>query len=174
MRNRYNKKSWISPKVEERESPLHGKGLYAKEPIEKGEVVIMWGGDFVNALEAKKAKRAGKAIQQIDEDLWDVFDYETRNDDSSYNHNHSCDPNTWMKDEVTIIARRDIEKDEELTIDYAMFVMDENYVMSGECKCGSALCRHTIIGKDWQKKDLRQKYKGHFSPYLEKKIKESA
>jgi SET domain-containing protein len=33
--------------------------------------------------------------------------------------NHSCDPNLWHADVVTITARRDIAAGEELTIDYA-------------------------------------------------------
>ncbi len=169
--NNYLKESWISPKVEVRDSHSHGLGLFAKEPIEKDEVVIIWGGNFTNETEARKAKKEGKAIQQIDDNLWDVFDYETRNEDPSYNHNHSCDPNTWMIDEVTITARREIDQDEELTIDYAVFVIDENYVIPGECKCGSNVCRHRITGKDWQRKDLQERYKNNFSPYLNKKIK---
>ena len=162
----YLKKSWINPKVEERNSPAHGRGLFALQPIKAGEVVIRWGGDFVDETEAEKAKQEGKAVQRIGGNLYDVFDYETRNDDPSYNHNHSCDPNTWMDDEVTIGTRRDIQQGEELTIDYATFVIDDNYVMPGECKCGTNLCRHTITGKDWQIKDLQEHYKGHFSPYL--------
>ena len=133
--------------------------------------MVIWGGDFVKGVQARRAKKDGKAIQQIDDDLWDVFDYKTRNDDPSYNHNHSCDPNTWMKDEVTIIARRKIKPREELTIDYAVFVLDINYKMPSNCKCGTNLCRHDITGKDWQRKELQKRYKNHFSPYLNRKIK---
>src|SRR3989338_9027079 len=118
---KYLKESLISTKVEERNSPSHGLGLFAKELKSEGEVVITWGGDFMNGVEAQKAKQEGKAIQQIEENLWDVFDHETRNDDLSYNHNHSCDPNTWMEDEVTISARRIIKPNEELTIDIFYF-----------------------------------------------------
>jgi len=168
--SKYLKESWLHPKVEVRSSPSHGLGLFAKESITRGEVVVIWGGDFVDTDEAYKAKKDGKAIQRLDDNLWDVFDYETRNEDPSYNHNHSCDPNTWMKDEVTITARRDIEKDEELTIDYAMFVIDEGYVMPGECTCGSGFCRHKITGQDWLQKELQERYQGHFSPFLNRKI----
>ncbi|HLC52886.1 MAG TPA: SET domain-containing protein-lysine N-methyltransferase [Candidatus Nanoarchaeia archaeon] len=171
MRNKYLKESWITPKVNEMDSLLHEKGLFAKEPINKGEVVVIWGGNFVNETEARKAKEEGRAIQQIDNDLWDVFDYETRNDDLSYNHNHSCNPNTWMRDEVTIIARRKIKPEEELTIDYVMFVLDENYKMPNACKCGTTLCRQTITGKDWQLSKLQKRYKNNFNPGLNKRIK---
>ena len=172
LTKKYSKESWLSPKVEVRSSPSHGLGLFARESITRGEVVVIWGGDFVGTGEAHKAKKEGKAIQQLDDNLWDVFDYDTRNEDASYNHNHSCDPNTWMQDEVTIVARRDIGKGEELTIDYAMFVINEEYVMPGECKCGSSTCRHKITGQDWLQKELQKRYRGHFSPFLNKKIKE--
>lgn len=167
---KYRKESWLNPKIEVRDSATHGKGMFANVPIMQSEIVAIWGGNFVNEGEALKAKKEGMAVQQIGADLFDVFDYEKRNEDPTYNHNHSCDPNTWMKDEVTIIARRNINPGEELTIDYAMFVIDDNYVMSGECKCGSILCRHTITGNDWRKKDLQESYRGHFSPYLNEKI----
>lgn len=154
-----------------RGSQFHGKGLFAKKLINIGEVVVIWGGHFVKEVQARRAEKNGKAIQQIDEDLWDVFDYKTRNDDPSYNHNHSCDPNTWMKDEVTIIARRKIKPGEELTIDYTVFVLNINYKMPGECKCGSKLCRKIITGNDWKNKSLQKKYENHFSPLINKLIK---
>ena len=141
-----------------------------KEKINKGEVVIIWGGNFVSKETAHKEKDKGKALQQIDEDVCEVFDYETRNEDASYNHNHSCDPNTCMKDEVTIIARRDIASNEELTIDYAMFMLDENYQMPTECKCGTKKCRKTITGKDWRLAEIQNRYKNEFSPAVKKRI----
>ena len=58
-----------------------------------------------------------------------------RNEDPSYNHNHSCDPNTWMQDEVTITARRNIRTNEELTIDYALFVLDDDWRMPVSQDC---------------------------------------
>ncbi len=174
MRDKYLKKSWISPKIKVRNSQVHGKGLFAKEPIKKGEIVIIWGGNFVNEDKAQKAKLNGKVIQQIDENVWDVFNYKTRNDDPSYNHNHSCNPNTWMKNEVTITARRDIKSKEELTIDYAMFILDEAYIMPDKCRCRTTLCRHTITGKDWQLPELQRRYEKHFNTLLNKKIKNNS
>ena len=54
---KYKKESWISPKVEEKNAPAHGRGLFAKEPIEAGEIVVIWGGDFMSEDEARKAKK---------------------------------------------------------------------------------------------------------------------
>ena len=58
---KYLKESWISPKAEERNSAAHGRGLFALESIKAGEVVVIWGGDFVDQDEAQKAEREGKA-----------------------------------------------------------------------------------------------------------------
>ncbi|KKS21588.1 MAG: hypothetical protein UU78_C0035G0005 [Candidatus Roizmanbacteria bacterium GW2011_GWC2_41_7] len=36
--------NWINPKIGLRDSPLGGKGMFAKEIIPEGETVIVWGG----------------------------------------------------------------------------------------------------------------------------------
>lgn len=36
--------------------------------------------------------------------------------------NHSCDPVVWMRDDVTVVARRAIASGEEITGDYAVWV----------------------------------------------------
>jgi uncharacterized protein len=84
--------------------------------------------------------------------------------------NHSCDPNVWMVDEVTLAARRDIAKDEELTADYALWEEDENTIMQWACSCRSPLCRGTVTGRDWRLRDLRERYRGHFSPFINDRI----
>ncbi|MFH0906383.1 MAG: hypothetical protein V1824_03530, partial [archaeon] len=41
---KYNLESWLSPKLFGKKSKLGGKGLFTKEDIKKGEVVVIWGG----------------------------------------------------------------------------------------------------------------------------------
>ena len=166
----YRKDDWISSKVEIRASITHSKGMFAVAPMEQGEVVAVWGGRFVNRAEADMVRLAGKAVQQIEEDVFEVFDYDKRGDDPTYYHNHSCDPNTWMRDEVTIIARRDIQRGEELTIDYAMFEANEDCIMPMECKCGAPGCRKQITGKDWRLSEIQERYRNHFSPLIGRRI----
>ena len=84
--------------------------------------------------------------------------------------NHSCDPNVWFDDEVTLVARQDIAVGEELTVDYAMFEGCEGMVSSWTCCCGSELCRGGFTGKDWRQADLQARYRGHFSPFLNERI----
>lgn len=82
--------------------------------------------------------------------------------------NHSCDPNLWMDDEVTCVTSRDIETGEELTVDYALFTAQPGWAM--DCRCGSRLCRQRVTGNDWKLAELRDRYRGHFSPFINERI----
>ena len=80
------KSSYISPKAEICSSPMEGQGLFAREPIQKGEMVVRFGGNYTDAEGAKRAKEQGKLIMQWDTDL---FSFEERGDDDTYFINHS-------------------------------------------------------------------------------------
>lgn len=162
----YPKESWTSHKIEIRESMI-GKGMFAKRPIKAGEVVVIWGGETFNTHDAKEAEKEGKLIMQWGEDLWTVED---AGDDDTYFINHSCDSNLWMEGISTLTARRDIQKDEELTADYALWEADESDIKPWKCKCGSPLCRHTITGQDYKIPELQKRYKGHFSELINSRI----
>jgi hypothetical protein len=58
--------------------------------------------------------------------------------------NHSCDPNLWHADAVTIVARRDIAPGEELTVDYATHTGVQEWTMV--CTCGQPGCRGRPTG----------------------------
>ncbi len=169
MKIKYPTHSSLNQKIEIRSSPLKGRGMFAKEHIKSGEIVIIWGGDYVSKWEAMKAKnQEGKVVMQLDENLFTV---EERADDITYFMNHSCEPNVWMKNAFTLIARRDISPNEELTADYILWEADENYVAKWDCNCGSPICRKKITGKDWQLPELQKRYKNHFTPLLNKRIR---
>ena len=84
--------------------------------------------------------------------------------------NHSCEPNVGFGGNSVLIAIRDIEAEEELTTDYALF---DDFDGSMECHCGPLLCRGRIDGRDWKRNDLQKRYRGYFSWYLERKIQHS-
>jgi hypothetical protein len=165
-------KTWIDPRIEIRTSSIGGKGMFAIKLIKEGEKVAVWGGtwgkEYTDSEGAKKAKEVGKLIMQWDDNLYSV---EERGNDTGYFINHSCDPNIWMQDAFTLIARRAIQPGEELTADYALWEADENHVAKWRCKCGSPLCRGGVTGKDWT--SLIDVYRGHFSPLIEKRIRHS-
>jgi hypothetical protein len=162
--------TWLNPKIELRESPNRGKGMFAVESIKSGEKILIWGGMYVAKAEAEKAKSTGKFVMQWDEDLYSIED--GRGSDDTYFINHSCEPNTWMDDMFTIVAKRDISPGEEITVDYAVFEVDPTYASKWECKCGSSHCRKKVTGKDWMIPELQEKYKGHFLPIINRWISE--
>jgi len=167
---KYRDNPWIDPRIEIKPSPIHGDGMFAKSPIPQGEVVVIWGGKYVGREEAQKARREGKIAQQIDNDTFDVYSREEANRDPTWFMNHCCDPNVWMKDEVTLVAKYDINPGEELTGDYAMWEAEEDEVKPWKCKCGSPLCRKTITGKDWRLPELQRRYGKYFSPLINRRI----
>jgi uncharacterized protein len=81
--------------------------------------------------------------------------------------NHSCDPNIGVQGQIVFVALRHISAGEELTHDWAT-TDDDDYTL--ECRCRSPKCRGIVTGKDWQREDLQQKYRGLFSWYLQQKI----
>ena len=110
------KNSWFSPKIEIRESRLHGRGTFAKELITKDEVVEVWGEHWQgrrtveytdDRARAEDAKEHGRAVMQWDTDL---FSIEDRRADDGYFLNHSCNSNLWLEDPFTLTARRDISR----------------------------------------------------------------
>lgn len=163
----YQPETTYDPRLRLDTSPTHGQGLYATAPIKAGEVIMVWGGD-VYTLDDLQAGRVPRGISYsfIDDDIL----LAAPADGLDYFINHSCDSNLWMQDEVTVIARRDIQAGEEITLDYALVEAEPEYRLDG-CACGSPLCRQTITGNDWQRPDLQQRYRGHFMPYLNRRIK---
>ena len=174
---RYRATDWIDPRVEIRQSPIHGKGMFASAPIKQGEVVNIWGGTLLLTEEdiagdqAKEWRAKGYVWATIGEGLYLAALLNEDEEDLTNFINHSCDPNVWMKDEVTLVARRDIVVGEELTIDYAVFEGNEKWVGPWECRCGSELCRGRCTGSDWRQKELQERYRNHFSPFICERIR---
>jgi SET domain-containing protein len=162
--------SYRSRKTEVRSSPIHGRGLFSKGNIGKGEVVLIKGGHIVDreTLRREITPSLGPVEIQIDDDFFIAPTTADEREFSMLYSNHSCDANLGMRGEITFVAMRDIVAGEELTHDWCT-TDDDDYEV--KCKCGSPNCRGTITGRDWQKAELQQKYAGYFSAYLEQKIR---
>ena len=162
----YRRETWFDPRVVTAPSPIHGSGMLARAPIRAGEVVLIWGG----TLYAREDLEAGRvptdtSYSFITEDLL----LAAPGDGMDYFINHACDPTVWMADEVTVVARRDIARGEEVTGDYAVWESDPGYVID-PCACRSLLCRGRFTGDDWQRPELQDRYAGHFLPYIARRI----
>jgi hypothetical protein len=167
----YPSQTRIDPRIELRKSSISGDGMFALEPIQKGETVCIVGGMVMTDSEfaAFQATHSFYNSIQIDDHLHLVEDPEiTRSLDGSMNH--SCDSSAWMEDEVTLVARRDIKDGEEVTVDYALFTTQSNWMLDSRCHCGSQHCRRIITGDDWRRKDVQERYRNHFSPFINRRI----
>ncbi len=102
---KYNLESWIDTRIEIRPSPIGGKGMFAHEPIKAGEIVIVWGGVVLTEEDVKAGRYRKGTLSAIADNLW--LGGPPNDDDYAADYtNHSCDPNLWMKDEATLMARR--------------------------------------------------------------------
>jgi SET domain-containing protein len=151
-------------------------GSFAVEPIAQGEVVIVWAHAIIDVRQAGQARDGQLYVRADGQYIWqpdswvDLDGY----DPAEEWLNHSCDPNVWMDDEVTLAARRDISAGEELTGDYALWELDPAWICPFGCNCGSHLCRHRITGRDWELPELQRRYAGHWHPVIEARIAELA
>jgi uncharacterized protein len=171
LTRQYNARSWVDPRVVVRPSGIQGQGGFAREAIHKDEIVGIIGGTamteeqfqaFAETATQYDAVQIGEELHLVD------LSHDPRATNGSFNH--SCDSNLWLKDEVTIFARRDIQSGEELTIDYALFTASPGWVLDIPCRCGSPLCRQTVSGSDWRLPEVQARYRGHFSPFLNQRI----
>ena len=166
------KTSCLNPKLEAKHSKTHGKGIFAKEYIQKGERLAIFGGDVMHIDEISALPvECQNYPMQIEERF--VLGSRTAVIEDADLFNHSCNPNSGFKGQIFLVAMRDIKKDEEITFDYAMVVsksIGSDIVFEMECKCGSSNCRKRITEEDWKIPELREKYNGYFSQYLQEKI----
>jgi hypothetical protein len=166
------KLSYISRKARVKKSAIHGKGLFAIQAIDKGEIVCIKGGYVFDDDTLKRPRKSvGPAEIQIADHLYIGTTVEGENAGGMIFSNHSCNPNIGVQGQIVFVAMRDIAPGEELTHDWAMTDDDSSKT---KCNCGASNCRGVITGKDWMKKDLQRKYKKYMSWYLQEKIRRRA
>jgi SET domain-containing protein len=140
--------------IEVRNSPVHGRGVFAVAPIKKGTRILEYLGDRVSH------EAADKRYEDHDEndnhtflfivDKKTVIDAGVGGNDARF-INHQCEGNCESVIEnrrVFIDAVRDIEPGQELGYDYEIGRekddppnVDEIYA----CRCGSPKCRGTML-----------------------------
>ncbi len=163
---------WLNPKIEPRDTEKCGDGYFAKEVVKKDERILVIGG-YIMTIEEEAAlpgKNHDNGVQ-ITEDL--VICTTPDDDWAGINLlNHNCEPNAGFKGQIFLVAMRDIQKDEEITVDYAMVIRRSagGILYELKCLCGSEKCRQIITDEDWKKPELQQKYNGYFQQYLQEKI----
>jgi uncharacterized protein len=169
-----NKKmySWMDSRLVVKDTPKYGKGVFALKLIKKNSPLIVFGGYVLTRKEEVKLPLKIRDIAiQIDKDL--VMGVLTKEELTSTDYvNHNCDPNSGIKGQISLVAMRDIKKDEEITFDYGTVL----YRIKGapkyelKCFCGSKNCRKKITQSDWKNPLLHKKYKSYFPYYIQEEI----
>jgi uncharacterized protein len=139
-----------------KDSPVHGKGLFAKTDIPKGTRIIAYEGervlkdqlgeDYLNGLSSLNY------VMNLNETM--AIDGERNGNDARF-INHSCEPNCvvyFLNETPFIYANQLIQKDEELSFDYQMSIAQNTEQLTTKqkvemlpCVCGKANCRKTLI-----------------------------
>jgi len=156
----------FSGKVESREKPGSGRGVFALETIASGEVIAAWGGRVILSSEFTFLPESVRKLSLQIED--DFFLIPQGGENAADFINHSCDPNAGMAGQIMVVAMRPIKPGEEICYDYAM--SDGSGYDEFECCCGTTRCRGKITGNDWSRPELWSRYDGLFSPYLARRI----
>lgn len=140
-----------------RNSPIHGRGVFALRRIPKGERIIEYKGKLITDKEADR--RYGRMQEDSPHTMlfsldggW-VIDA-TRHGNSARWINHSCAPNCEIEEEgrrVFIDAGRDIRPGEELSYDYNLQIGEKHTKKAKRehaCFCGARRCRGTMLGEE--------------------------
>ena len=135
-----------------------GKGLFAVNKIKKGKVIGLLHGK-VCFWNNDDRKLNDDYFMQVDWDKWLYVLPPERY------LNHSCEPNAGIKGR-RVIALRNIQKDEEITVDYDLF----EYWNQMSCSCGSKKCRKVIKGYEYLPYAVQRKYWGYVANYLLERI----
>jgi uncharacterized protein len=149
-------KSNDSRRIQVRKSGVHGKGVFALKPIAAGERIIEYKGQIITWPEALRRhphdpKDPNHTFYFHIDDKY-VIDAKVGGNASRW-INHACEPNCkaeQVEQQVFIEALRELHPGEELFYDYGL-VIDERLTpklkKEYECRCGSPICRHTMLAK---------------------------
>lgn len=151
--------------VEVRNSPIHGRGVYAVKPIKTGTRVYEYVGERISHSEAdrrfwKKQQDNGHTFLFV-VNRKTVIDGSRKGNDARY-INHRCEANceTVTEDNrIFIEATRNIKAGEELGYDYQLTWSEDDTaddLALYRCLCGSKKCRGTMLDEKSMEQHLAE------------------
>lgn len=144
------RRSRTTRRIVTRRSGIHGRGVFATIFIACGTRLIEYKGERITDKQSEVlyADSTHTFLFMLDDTM--VIDG-GQNGNTSRWINHSCEPNCEANEEegrVFIDALRDIDADEEITIDYNLY-LEERYTAKLKrqyaCGCGVQSCRGTLL-----------------------------
>lgn len=149
-----------------RNSPIHGRGVFARRTIRKGSSIIEYRGERISMKEADRRPDSDpdNPYHTFLFELSDgrVIDAAVRGNAARW-INHSCTPNCEPVEDdegrVFIEAKRKIRAGEELGYDYKLSVrghISKKMHAAYACRCGTERCRGTMLEKRLRPKRKRK------------------
>ena len=133
---------------------MHGKGVFTRAPIARGETIIEYLGEVIDWKEALRRHPHDPTDPNhtfyfhIDEQ--NVIDAKFGGNSARW-INHSCEPNCEADEQdgrIFIRTLRDLDAGQELSYDYGL-VIEERHTPQLKaqypCWCGSSDCRRTLL-----------------------------
>jgi|SRR6185369_9000484 SET domain-containing protein len=141
-------------RIQVRRSGVHGRGVFAIQPLAAGETLIEYVGEVITWPEALRRHphdpKDPHHTFYFHLDDKHVIDAKHGGNASRW-INHSCAPNCEadeVEGRIFIKALRNIRAGEELFYDYGL-IIDERYTpklkKEYECRCGAKGCRGTML-----------------------------
>ena len=169
---KYLPRSWISSKLVPGNSRIHGVGVFAAAPLARGEKLMEFGGLAISGEDVASELYRERSVWKVGDDMYLALLKSDPRPSLDENLNHSCDANSWLEDEVTLSAKLDIPAGREITLDQGTwnFEDDEDIWDQDRCSCGSPHCRKILARSDWKLREVRERYEGHFHPFVRRMI----
>jgi SET domain-containing protein len=163
-----------------RTSTIKGNGVFATQDIKKNEFIFQFDLNPLPRYSLEEIDTNPKL--KVNADHSDYFGHGKYVIDLSPPSylNHSCSPNCYIKMKTIAIkdvyTLRNIEKGEELTVDYTLTAVDQFAGMGFwelDCKCGSENCRGKLIGDFFTlPKETQLKFYHKLPPSIIRKYRE--
>jgi hypothetical protein len=141
-------------RIQVRKSGIHGKGVFALQPLQPGDMVIEYKGEIITWAEAQARHPHDPSDPNhtfyfhIDDER--VIDGKVHGNAARW-INHACDPNCEADEvdgRIFIKAIKPVQPGDELFYDYGL-IIDERYTAKLKkefaCHCGSRKCRGTLL-----------------------------
>src|SRR5262249_58624441 len=83
-------------------SPIHGRGLFARRPIAKGEIVAIKGGHIMARETLRRVRRRiAESYMQVEDDFYVGARRPSEIHRNKLFINHSCEPNLGIRGQLT-------------------------------------------------------------------------
>ena len=132
-------------------SKIAGLGVIAGEDIKKGDLITLVRGPIRHFRVATK-KDAQKYAVWIGRSKYTWFDPKP----PLNRINHSCNPSAGIRGRVRMYALRDINKGDEVTVDYS--TIEPQSLWNMQCTCGSKKCRKVVRSIQFLPQAVYKKY----------------